>query len=82
MKPKREDHKGHRVELREREGKPELLIDNIPMAHRRLRNGQYYLDKYAFDWTDDLMELAKRFIEHRSKVEKIRSKRRSDKEIK
>ena len=82
MKPERGDdyeYQGHRIRLREREGKPELLIDNMPVRYGQLANGKYFLHDYAFDWTDDLIELARRYIDYRRKAEEIRRERRAGK---
>lgn len=75
MKPERWEHEGHHIEVREREGRMQLLIDNIPTRYGRLPNGQYFLEAYAFDWSYDLAELARRFIDHRRRAEKIRAQR-------
>lgn len=77
MKPKHQEYEGHRIELREREGKPELLIDNIPIRYDKLPNGKYFLHVYAYDWTDNLMELAQKFIDYRRKADEIRRERMS-----
>lgn len=79
MKPERQEYEGHRVELREREGKPELLIDDVPIRYGQLPDGSYFLHKYAYDWTDNLMELAQRFIDHQSRENKIRRERQTGK---
>jgi hypothetical protein len=72
MKPKHQEYEGHRIELREREGKPELLIDKAPVRYGQLPSGKYFLQKYAYDWSDDLIEVARRFIKYRDRAEKIR----------
>jgi hypothetical protein len=72
MKTERKEYAGRTIELRDREGRPELLIDNTPVPYGRLSNGKYYLDEYAYDWTDDLMELAQRFVDYRHRADKIR----------
>lgn len=79
MKREREEYQGHVISLREVEGKPELYIDNMPVRYGRLADGQYFLHDYAFDWTDDLIELARRYIDYRRKAEAIRRERRTDK---
>jgi len=75
MEPERQEYKGHRIELRARAGaraaEPELLIDEEPIAYGQLPDGQYFLHEYAYDWTDNLMELAQRFIDYRSRADKI-----------
>jgi hypothetical protein len=78
MKQERQEYEGHHIELREREGKPELLIDNILVHYGQLPNGQYFLHEYAYDWTDNLMELAQRFIDYRRKADKIRREGKSN----
>jgi hypothetical protein len=84
MKTERQEYKGHRIELRkstadelharEAEGEEglELLIDEQPVRYGRLPGGSYALHEYAYDWSDDLMDLAKRFIDYRDRAEKIR----------
>ena len=74
MKPEYQDFEGHRIEIRHREEKSELLIDNAPIGYGRLPDGKFFLHEYAYDWTDDLLELARRFIAYRRKVEDVRSK--------
>ena len=85
MQPERQEYKGHRIELRPREGREEvrareaereeereLLIDDQPVRYGQLPDGLYALEEYAFDWTDDLMDLARRFIDYRDRAEEIR----------
>jgi hypothetical protein len=74
MKPEYQEHEGHRIEIRERQGKSELLIDNVPVAYGRLPNGKLFLDDYAYDWTDDLLELARRYITYRRRVTDVRAR--------
>ena len=89
MEPERYEYKGHRIELRPREGREEvrareaergddlelqdleLHIDEQPVRFGQLPDGRYALEEYAFDWTDDLMELARRYIDHRDRAEEI-----------
>ena len=35
-------------------------------------NGKYFLQGYAYDESDNLIEVARRFIKYRERVEKIR----------
>ena len=84
MEPERQEYKGHRIELRPREGRRaereedldlqdlELHIDEQPVRYGQLPDGLYALEEYAFDWTDDLMELARRYIDYREGAEEIR----------
>lgn len=79
MKPKNHEYEGHRIEVREKEGKRELLIDHKAVQYGQLPNGQYFLHQYAYDWSDDLVEVARRYIKYRQRVEKIRQERSSTK---
>jgi hypothetical protein len=84
MEPERQEYKGHRIELRAHEGREvrareaereeelELLIDDQPVRYGQLPDGLYALYEYAYDWQDDLMDLARRFIDYRERVEEIR----------
>jgi len=54
MKPEHQEYEGHRIEVREREGKPELFIDNLSVLYGQLPNGRYFLHEYAFDWSESL----------------------------
>lgn len=84
MEQERREYKGHRIELRaredreelagvaEREEKLELLIDDETVRYRQMPDGQYSLEEYAYDWTDDLIDLAQRFIDYRERADEIR----------
>jgi hypothetical protein len=77
MEQERQEYKGHRIELRSREAAafgadetrvestPELLIDSTPIEYGQFPDGTYFLHEYAYDWTDNLMELARRFVDYR-----------------
>jgi hypothetical protein len=92
MEPERQEYKGHRIELRPREGRQaereedldlqdlELHIDEQPVSYGQLPDGRYALEEYAFDWTDDLMDLAQRFIDYRERAEEIRREAESGQE--
>jgi len=83
MKPECQEYEGHTIELREREGKLELLIDNIPVRYGQHQAGHhlgmYFLHEYAFDPTDNLIELAQKFINYRHKADQIRREHKSKK---
>lgn len=83
MEPEHREYKGHRIELRvpedaevharagEDEEELELLVDDEPVRYGRLPDGLYFLPDYAYDWTDDLLDLATRFIDYRDRAEEI-----------
>lgn len=83
MDQDQEEYRGHRVELRARterpeaaaegpEAGPELLIDGEPIRYRRLPDGRYFLEEYAYDWQENLMELARRFIDYQTVTDEVR----------
>jgi hypothetical protein len=82
MDQDQQEYRGHRVELRARterpeaaegrEAGPELLIDGQPIRYGRLPDGRYFLEEYAYDWQESLMELARRFIDYQSRTDEIR----------
>ena len=93
MEPERQEYKGHRIELRAREGREELrareaereeelelLIDDEPVRYGQLPDGRYALEEYAYDWTDNLMDLARRFIDYRERAQEIRREAESGEE--
>jgi len=81
MEPERQEYEGYRIELREREGEhqgePELLIDDVPVRYGQLPDGLYFLHEYAYDPRDNLMDLAREFIDYRHRVDEIRRDRES-----
>ena len=83
MQPERHTYKGHRVELRRRPddapardaepgAQPELLIEAQPVRYGQLPDGSYALHDYAYDWDEDLIELARRFIDYQDQAEAVR----------
>ena len=92
MEPEPQEYKGHRIELRapegreelagaaEREEKLELLIDDESVRYSQLPDGRYALEEYAYDWTDDLIDLAQRFIDYRDRADEIRREAASGEE--
>lgn len=96
MEPERQEYRGHRIELRMREddelrardaepdAEPEaareLLIDDEPVRYGQLPDGRYALEEYAFDWHDNLMDLAQRFIDYRERADEIQREAQSGEE--
>lgn len=79
MERGREEYKGHRLELRSpeegREAQPELLVDGEPIRYGQLPDGRYALEEYAYDWHDNLMDLARSYIDYRDKTDEVRRER-------
>ena len=80
MKSERQQYKGRQIEVRDGKRGPELLIDNLPMSYGRLPDGTFFLDAYAYDWSDDLVELARRYITYRERVAEIQAAKKPRKE--
>lgn len=91
MEPEHQEYKGHRIELRPGreaaalragevggEPKPELLIDGAQVDYGQFPDGTYFLREYAYDWTDNLMELGQKFIDYRTKTDESRRERQSN----
>ena len=72
MKSQQEKYEGSHTELQEKEGKIQLLIDNKLIKYGQMPDGSYFLYDYAYDPSDNLMDLARKFIKHRNKANKIR----------
>jgi hypothetical protein len=72
MKAERAEWEGHQIELRHGERRLELLIDGAPKRYGQLPGGLYFLHDYAYDWSDDLMEVARRYIAYRRRVDEGR----------
>jgi len=50
----------------------DLLVDGEPIRYGRLPDGQFFLQEYAYDWSADLAELARRLIDHRDRARAAR----------
>lgn len=88
MATEQELYRGHQIELRERldtaraaessrgpgEADKDLLIDGKPVSYGRLPEGQYFLHDYAYDWHDDLIDLAKKYLDYRLQRENAEQK--------
>jgi hypothetical protein len=72
MRSDRQRYKGHFIELRPGVAETVLLIDERPVRYQRLPDGSYALQEYAYDWSEDLMDLARRFIDYRNTADEIR----------
>lgn len=87
MEPRREDYKGHVIEVRQApadigasgdatpealepggDGGPELLIDGESVRYGQLPDGSFALHDYAYDWTGDLVDLARRYIDYQNRT--------------
>jgi hypothetical protein len=92
MEPEHQEYKGHRIELRAptadtlraREAEPgeefELLIDEVPIRYGQLPDGSYALREYAYDWSDNPMDLARKFIDYQDRANEVRRKAESRRE--
>ena len=68
------EHDGHKIELVGHEEEPTLVVDGEPLRWGRFSgDGMYFLYQYAYDPQDSLVDLARRYVEYRERVERVRS---------
>jgi hypothetical protein len=74
MEPERQEYNGHPIELRAPEAgaELELLVDNVAIPYGQLPDGSFALHEYAYDWSDNLIDLARKFVDYRDRAETIR----------
>jgi hypothetical protein len=85
MESERLEYKAHNIELRDRatsmslfrEDEQELLLDSNPLRYLQMPDGQYVLEDYAYESSDDLLDLAKRYVDYLERVERVRRDRKS-----
>lgn len=70
-------YENHRIEIIYQDNKPQLLIDGKPIRYRQLPGGLYFLYDYAYDWSEDLVEVARKYIDYQRRTEQIRRERES-----
>ena len=78
LKPLSKEYKGQQIEIRVTDKKESLLINNKPIKYGQLPGGSYFIEEYAYDWKDNLEDLAKAFIDYQDNVKKIRNKKGID----
>jgi hypothetical protein len=84
MASQSDHYRGHVIELYQHQSEtggaaePELTVDSITVPHGRLPSGQYFFYNYAYDWGDDLIDLGRRFVDYRNRVETNRNRQRTD----
>lgn len=83
MELERDECKDHRIELRTRgggekllsredeDGELELLIDGELVHYNQLSDGLYFSYEYAYDWTENLMDLARKLLNYRDRIDEI-----------
>jgi hypothetical protein len=68
------EHDGHTIELAGDETAPTLLVDGEPLRWGRFSgDGQFFLYRYAYDPQDSLVDLARRYVEYRERMGRVRS---------
>lgn len=78
MEPTKETYEGHVIELRTVRERLDLRVDDVPVRYGQLPGGLYFLHDYAYDWSDDLMEVVRRYIRYRDLTDEIRRERASE----
>ena len=86
MVTRREEYRGHVIEVRDPAGTtsdaeragphgpgdvgyPDLLIDDCPVPYGRLPSGRYFIAEYAYDWREDLVDVARGLLDYESKAD-------------
>ena len=77
MKKGNQDYKGRKIDLKVEGDRPQLIIDGRRMRLGELPGGLYFLHEYAYDWTDDPVELGRRYVDYRAKVDANRRGRQT-----
>jgi hypothetical protein len=73
MKSKKVEHDGHKIEVAAHADDADLLIDGEPVRWGQFSDdGQFFLYRYAYDPDDSLIEVARRYIDYRERVEQRR----------
>jgi hypothetical protein len=84
MESDRQEYKGHRIEVRvpeaeqrrsrhEEQGEQlDLLIDDERIRYGKMPDGTYFLHEHAYDWRDDLVDLARALIDYRDRTDEVR----------
>ncbi len=80
MKRHNEEYKGQKTKVRVADTDETLSINNRSMRCGRSPDGSYFLENYAYDWKDNLEDLAKAFIDCQDDVKKVSLKNRLSKE--
>lgn len=83
LEPERHEYHGHVIEVvakhentersatsdqRRDDEAPELRIDGQTVEYGQLPDGSYALSMYAYDWSEDLVEVARRYVDYRDRV--------------
>jgi hypothetical protein len=82
MQQTSESYRDRRIDVRAPDGAAaqpagdvEVFIDDEPIPYGRLVDGEYFLHENAYDWGDDLGELARRLVDHRERAAEVRRRR-------
>jgi hypothetical protein len=68
--PLNETYRGHKIITRKKGKRTELLIDGVRIKFGQDAAGLYYLQPYAYDRAESLLEVVKRYLDYRAKQEK------------
>lgn len=70
-----ESYQGHQIVTRKTGQRTELLIDGERIKFGQDAAGLYYLQPYAYDRADSLLEVIRRYLDYRAKQEKRKSEK-------
>jgi len=71
LKRHTDEYKGQKIEVRAAETDETLSINNRPIKWDKSPEDSYFLEKYAYDWKDNLEDLAKKFIDYQGDIKKV-----------
>jgi hypothetical protein len=74
-----DENDGHAIEFVGDESEPILLIDGEPLRWGRFSDdGQFFLYRYAYDPDDTLEGVARRYVEYRDLVQRVRAETKGE----
>lgn len=65
-----ETYKNHEIVVRPKGKRTELLIDGVRTKFGQDAGGLFYLQPYAYDRAESLVEVVKRYLDYRARQEK------------
>ena len=71
MQVKARDQVKSRIKVKSVDGRNRLFIDGVEMRYGQLPNGQFYLEKYGYDRSSNLTDLAQKYIDYRGRIDAL-----------
>lgn len=74
MRPESTEYKSHRIAVVKEGDKLVPVLDGRRLRYGQFPDGLYYLEDYAFDWSEDLEELVRKYVDHLDRAKKTSAK--------